>query len=127
MKPNSINKVSRDAIKSFGKQKYGHTSQEAVSRRFVSGPFKEYGETDNIYVWVWYSTYQPLGDIALDKWRIILREENIAEEQAANAFYRQAQGEDISEEIGYFKKALERFSDLYGDIPVRVKSWKLRD
>jgi hypothetical protein len=104
-KPNSQSKVARDAIESFGYNLYHHTSPEAVAKRFVKEPFKTYGETDNKKVWVWYSTYEKIEPNLLEEWRKILREEHIAEDEAANAFYRQEQGEDISVEKGYYKTA----------------------
>ena len=60
-------------------------------------------------------------------WRKILREEHIGEEEASNAFYRQAEGEDVSKEIGYFKKARKRFEDKYNDVPILVKEWRLKE
>lgn len=104
-KPNSQSKVARDAIESFGYSLYHHTSPEAVAKRFVKEPFKTYGETDNKKVWVWYSTYERIEPNLLEEWHKILREEHIAEDEAANAFYRQEQGEDISIEKGYYKTA----------------------
>lgn len=126
-KPNSKSKVAREAITEFGYERYGHTSQEAVAKRYVKEPFERYGETNNNHVWVYYSTYAPLSEDTLARWRIILKEENIAEEQAANAFYKQEQGEDISKEKKYYKNAIERFQREYGDTPVLVQEWKVRD
>ena len=91
-KPNSKAKVARDAIDSFGYNKYGHMSYEAVSKRYIKEPFDKYGETNNTSVWVWYSDYCPLSKDILDDWRQIMREEHISEQEAANAFYRQEQG-----------------------------------
>ena len=126
-KPNSQSKVARDAIRDFGKELYHHTNPEAVVKRFVKEPFKTYGESDNKKVWVWYSTYTEIKSDVLDDWRKILREEHIAEDEAANAFYRQEQGEDISVEKGYYKTAQQRFKKKYGDIAVLVTSWKLKE
>lgn len=104
-KPNSQSKVAREAIEDFGKKLYNHTNARAVAERFVREPFKTYGESDNKKVWVWYSTYKKIDNAILEEWRNILREEHIAEDEAANAFYRQEQGEDISVEKGYYKNA----------------------
>ena len=125
-KPNSQSKVARDAIVDFGYELYHHTNSEAVVKRFVKEPFKAYGESDNKKVWVWYSTYKKIDSNILDDWRKILREEHIAEDEAANAFYRQEQGEDVSVEKGYYKTAQQRFKEKYGDIAVLVTSWKLK-
>lgn len=125
-KPNSKARIARTAIDEFGYNKYGHTNSEAVSKRFIKEPFDKYGETNNTSVWVWYSNYTPLPKDVLDSWREIMREEHISEAEAANAFYRQEQGQDISKEKGYYKNAQQRFKDKYNDIPVLVKEWKCR-
>ena len=44
-KPNSKSKVAREAVHAFGYEKYGHTSIEAVTRRYVKEPFDKYGFT----------------------------------------------------------------------------------
>ena len=78
-KPNSKSKVARDAIAAFGKDKYSHTNNEAVCKRYIKGPFDIYGETNNKTVWVYYSTYEPLDNETLEDWRNMLRSENIGE------------------------------------------------
>lgn len=125
-KPNSKAKTSREAISVFGYDKYGHTNVKAVAERFVGPVFNEYGECNNIRRWVWYSTYEPLDDKTLERWRAIMSEEHISEQEAANAFYRQEQGEDISKEKGYFKAARDRFMSEYGDFAILVADWRLR-
>lgn len=125
-KPNSKMRVARQAIDSFGYEKYSHTNAEAVAKRYVKEPFEKYGETDNQQIWVFYSTYEKVPADILEEWRQILREEHIGEQEAANAFYKQEQGQDISKEKSYYKKAQERFKNKYNDILVLVKSWKVR-
>lgn len=125
-KPNSKSRVARGAIEAFGYEEFSHTSVRAVAERYIKEPFNKYGETDNRKVWVWYSTYKKIDDAIFEEWRNILREEHIAEDEAANAFYRQEQGEDISVEKGYYKNAQQRFKEKYGDIAVLVTSWKLK-
>ena len=125
-KPNSKAKTSREAIAAFGREKYGHDNVEGVSRRFVGPVFDEYGESNGIRHWVWYSTYEPLDMQTLDRWRAIMAEEHISEQEAANAFYRQEQGEDISKEKGYFKKARDRFIAEFGDFAILVSDWRLK-
>lgn len=125
-KPNSKTKVARDAIHNFGGRKYHHTNAEAVARRYVKKPFESYGETDNKWCWVWYSSYEELESSVLTEWRNILSQEQIAEEEAANAFYKMAEGENIELELNRYLRAKERILDIYGDFPVRVKKWKLK-
>ena len=45
-KPNSKSKIAREAINKFGREKYHHTSAEAVVRRFVGKPFDQYIRCD---------------------------------------------------------------------------------
>lgn len=125
-KPNSKMRVAREAISSFGRNKYFHTNAEWVARNYVKEPFDKYGESDNQQVWVFYSSYEKIPEDIVEDWRKILREEHIGEEEAANAFYKQEQGQDVSKEKSYYKKAQERFNYKYNDIPVLVKSWRVR-
>lgn len=125
-KPNSKAKTSREAIDAFGYEKYGHTNERAVAERFIGPAFELYGECNHVKRWVWYNTYEPLDDDTLNKWRTILREEHISEDEAANAFYRQEQGEDISKEKEYFKNARQRFKDEFGQAPILVSDWRLK-
>lgn len=125
-KPNSKSKVAREAIDSFAYKKYGHTSQRAVTERFVKPAFDKYGETDNSHIWVWYSTYEELSEEDLATWRMIMESENISEMAASSAFYRYAQGENVDEEVGYFTKARQRFKEIYGEAPILVSKWRLK-
>ena len=105
-KPNSKSKVAREAIEAFGEEKYG--------------------ESDGIHKWVWYSTYKELDSDTLARWRQIMSEEHISEQEAANAFYKEQQGEDISKEKGFFKNARTRFKEEYGSTPILVESWRVK-
>lgn len=125
-KPNSQSKIARDAINDFGYDKYKHTNAEAVVKRFIKEPFNKYGENDGTRIWVYFSNYEPIKDKELERWRQIREEENILEKEAANAFYRQEQGEDITKEKNSFKRAMDRFKEECGDIPVLVGRWKLK-
>lgn len=125
-KPNSKAKTAREAIDAFGYKKYGHTNPRSVSERYIAPAFNEYGECDNKKKWVWYSTYEPLDAATLERWRIIMAEEHISEQEAANAFYRQEQGEDISAAKSYFAKAKARFRAEFGDIAILTSSWRLK-
>lgn len=126
-KPNSKAKVAREAMRSFGTEQYGHENLKYVTNTFVKPAFDEYGESNGIRRWVWYETYEPLDEETLERWRRIMAEEHISEQEAANAFYRQEQGEDISKEKGYFAKARERFKREYGSCPILVADWKLKE
>lgn len=124
-KPNSQSKIAREAIAAFGYEKFAHTSTAAVAKRYIKEPMRTYGESDNRKVWVWYSSYEPLDEEVVSDWRNILNKHKIGEKEAAKAFYRQEQGEDITEEKNYYQNALKEFKRKYGDIAVLVCSWRL--
>jgi hypothetical protein len=117
-------KESRDAIAAFGKKKYNHTSDRAVSDRYVGPAMEKYCEKDNKHVWVDYANYKPLEEDVLADWRSMLSKHKIGEAEAAKAFYRQAKGEDVSLEISYYENARTEFLEKYGIVPVLVSSWK---
>lgn len=125
-KPNSKSKIAREAIADFGNKKYGHTSQRSVVERYVKEPFDKYGENDGNQYWCYYDSYEVIPAEVVAEWREILAEEHISEKEAANAFYRQQQGEDVSKEKGYYKKALDRFKEKYGSTPILVSKWKVK-
>ena len=126
-KPNSKSRIARAAISEFGKVKYGHNNPRYVAQTYVKDTFNEYGETNNKNVWVWYSTYVPIDDKTLEEWRNILSECHISESEAANAFYKQEQGEDITKEKNYYKEAQEKFKELHeGEFVVKVSYWKCK-
>jgi hypothetical protein len=119
-------RMARKAIYEFGAEKYGHTNQDAVARRYVGPAMDEYGENDNCHYWVWYDGYEPLTKEELEQWRTILQQEHISELEASNAFYKQAQGQDISKELSYYKKAVERVKQEMGGMPILSTKWKLK-
>lgn len=126
-KPNSKSKIAREAIADFGNEKYGHISQRSVVERYIKEPFDKYGENDGNKYWCYYDTYEVLSDDIIAEWSEILAEEHISEREAANAFYRQQQGEDISKEKGYYRNALDRFKEKYGSTPILVGKWKIKN
>ena len=125
-KPNSKSKIAREAIEDFGAEKYGHKSVRAVADRYVGPNVDEYGESNNIYHWVNYYTYEDLTDEEKRQWVRILQEEHISEAEQAEAFQLMQQGEDISRASSYYKRAIDRMNSEYCIIPIKVKEWKLK-
>lgn len=125
-KPNSKAKTTREALDAFGRKDYGHENVQSISKRYIGPAFDQYGETNGIRHWVWYPSYKPLSEKELECWRLIMAEEHISEQEAANAFYRQEQGEDISKEKGYYKKARTRLKEEFGMNAVLVSDWRLK-
>ena len=126
-KYNSKSKIAREAIDEFGFENFGHYNQESVTKRYISKPFDEFGETNEKYHWCDFRDYEPLSDEQVKAWKEILKEEKIGRKEAALAFYKQESGEDISKEKSYYKKALKRFKEKYDITPVYVKQWKRKN
>ena len=124
---NSITKVSREAIGKFGNKEFGHTSVRSVANTYIKESFHKYGENNNHFIWVYYPNYKLLEPDILADWAEIRRQEKIDDSEAANAFYAQENGEDISEQKNAYKAALDRFKMKYGKIPVCVKEWRLKE
>ena len=122
--PNSQAKIAREAIAEFGYELYSHTSIEAVAKHYIKEPMHEYGENDGQKIWVWYTTYKPMTQEEIADWHGMLSANRISEKEAAQAFYRQEQGEDVSKEKQYFRNALKELKEKYGDIAVLVSSWR---
>lgn len=117
-------KESREALEAFGKEKYHHTSAEAVARRYIGPAMDTKCEKSHERYWVDYPSYRPLNEKQVAAWRQILEEEHISEKEAANAFYRKCKGEDISKEEGYFKAALERCKIELGLSPILTSQYR---
>ena len=125
--PESKCHMARNAISDFGEDRYGHTSDKAVARRYVGPAMEKLGEQSDTHYWVNYATYEKLSPELLNAWLNILDKEHIGQEQAANAFYIAEQGGDITKEKDAFKKALKAMKEQYHIIPVKVAEWRLRD
>lgn len=125
-KPNSKTRIARKAIDAFGRNQYKHESARSVANVYIKPAVDKHGECNNQYHWCLYSTYEPMNDTMVARWRLIMEEEKISEREAANAFYRHAEGEDISKELSFYKKAQDRFAEEFGDIPVRLADWRLK-
>lgn len=124
--PTSKSYIAREAIEEFGYDKYNHKNVQYVASAYIREPFDNNAETNNKSVWVYCSNYERLDEKTLARWRQILEEEHISEKEAANAFYRQEQGQDITKEKNYYKNAAERFKEEFGGVPVLVKEWRLK-
>lgn len=122
--PYSKSFMARKAIDDFGRDKYSHNSSKYITQAFVSPAMNKYGEHNDENVWVDYRTYEPLTDEQMSIWMEILRQQKIGEKEAANAFYADAQGEDISDAKNRFQIARKIFQNQFGFLPVRVNKWR---
>ena len=120
-------KVAREGIEAFGMKKYRHHHVGSVVRRYISSSFKKYvEEVPNSDCWIWQTTYEPLDNNALQRWLNILKEEHITEEQQAAAFRDYVEGLDITEAIGFYKRAISKFYEEFNDYTVKVAQYLLK-
>ena len=120
-------KVARDALNNFGRQVYGHNNAKSVAALYIKPAFaKLLEEVPNSDCWVWYKTYEPLDDNALQRWLDILKEEHITEKQQAAAFRASFAGIDISEAYSCYAKAIQRFHAEFNDYTIKVSQYLLK-
>lgn len=118
---------ARIAIDDFGKEKFGHSNCKAVASRYISPAMNNVCEKSDEHYWVSYPDYNLLSDEEIQAWHDIMREEHISEREAANAFYRMSQGEDVTKEQNYYKRALDRFKAQYKFIPILVSKYRRKE
>lgn len=118
--------IARGAIREFGREKYGHRSENAVAARYVGPVMDEKCQRSSDMFWVNSETYEIMDVEQVGIFFKFLRKHHITEQQAANAFYKQAQGEDISVELNSYKSALEEFYETCHYIPIKVYKWKIK-
>lgn len=126
-KPNSKSKIAREAIDDFGYKCYGHISKEAVTKRYIAEPFNKYGQTNDKWVWVNFYNYEPMPIEQVNRWKEILKEEHLSDEEIIRNFHARMRDEEIPPEETYYKKALDRIGDEFGIIPIYVQYWKRAD
>ena len=120
-------KVARESLAAFGAKKYEHYDAKMIARRYISFSFERYvEEVPGSRCWVWYTTYEPLDKDALQRWLDILKEEHITEEQQAEAFRNYANGENISEAVGFYKRAISKFYEEFHDYTIKVAQYLLK-
>ena len=115
---------SRQAIEDFAYEKYGHESPQSVATCYIGPAMESTCIKSEKTIWVNYKNYKPLTEEQLKDWKSILSKNKIGEKEAANAFYRQSEGEDISKEIGFYKKSLRDFKAKYQFSPILVYEWR---
>ena len=126
-KPNSKSKIAREAIDSFGRKRYGHTNSKYISAAYVKEPFSKYGQTNDKWVWVDFYTYEPMSKEQVSRWKEILKEEHLSDEEIIQNFHARMHDEEIPPEETYYKKALDRIAEELGILPVYVRYWKRAD
>ena len=51
---------------------------------------------------------------------------HLSEKEMANAFVKEQQGEDISDEKSSYSKVMDRFKEKYDFRPIKVYKWKIK-
>lgn len=119
---------ARLAIDEFGLDKYGHYNDETVSRRYTGPAMEKLCTKSSKGAWVDYETYEPLPEDVVKIWREILKKNYIDEERAANAWYRERNGEDTTAEKNAYRAAMAEFEKETGHAaPICVSEWELNN
>lgn len=124
--PLSKAKMSRDAMADFGTDKFGHTSAEGVSKRYVGPAMDKHGQHGEKMVWVNLKTYEKLNEEQEQFLHMCFNQMHLSELEMANAFKRYAQKEDISKEVDNFNKAIDMFRERYVFRPICVYEWQAK-
>jgi hypothetical protein len=119
--------MSKDALADFGREKYNHTSERAVSNRYVGPAMDKHGQHSIKMVWVEAKTYTPLTKEQENYLHDCFCKMHLSELEMANAFKKYAQEQDISEEIDNFNKAIHMFMQQYSFRPISVYEWQKRE
>lgn len=125
-KPNSKAKIARDAINDFAEEKYGHTSEAAVVRRYVK-PVVDKRAVIGDKVWVNYNTYMVLNEDEIRYLKICFKDHGYTAERTFEAVTRTFQGAgDLKELEGCYRSALNKFKDKYNFYPILVHWMKIK-
>lgn len=124
--PLSKAKMSREAMADFGTDKFGHTHEESVSRRYVGPAMDKHGQHSEKMVWVDLKTYEKLNEEQEQFLHMCFNSMHLSELEMANAFKRYAQKEDISKEVDNFNRAIDMFKERYTFRPICVYEWQIK-
>lgn len=131
-KPTVKKRLAEEAIREFGKEKYQHKSALNVSRNYISPALEECADCDDVFVWVWRKTLEPLPWDILQDWNQIRKERKADFEDqltGAEEEYYDADNKEMNTFISRaaYVDAMTDFQKKYGDLALRVKSYKLKD
>ena len=129
--PMSKAKMSRDAIKDFGKEKYKHNSPESVARVYVGPAMEKLGEKSDNAVWVDYKTYIPLDEEQFKYLKHCFSDNNLSEEDFAELGYDLVKtgvvpNEKLKSVKDKYENSITQFKLKYGIIPIRTRNWRKR-
>jgi len=127
--PMSKAKMSRDAIKDFAGEKYGHFSQENVCRVYVGPAMEKLGEKGQLIKWVNYNTYLPLTEEQQIYLKQCFSSYNITQEDVAEFGYEIIESGIIDNKKlttmkERYENAMNQFKLKYEFRPVRARDWR---
>lgn len=119
---------ARLAIDDFSLEKYGHYNDKKIALRYTGPAMEKLCTKSSKGAWVDYETYEPLPEDVLKIWREILKKNYIDEERAANAWYRERNGEDTTAEKNAYKASMDEFKKIMKcSAPIYVAEWELNN
>lgn len=127
--PMSKAKMSRDAIKDFGKNKYGHNSAAAVAERYVGPAMEKLGEKSPTAIWVDYKTYKPLDEEQCNYLKHCFSDNNLSDEDFTELGYDLVKTGIVSNEKlksmkDRYENSITQFKFKYGITPIRTRNWR---
>ena len=127
--PMSKAKMSRDAIKDFGKDKYNHNSAAAVAERYVGPAMEKLGEKSPTAIWVDYKTYKPLDEEQCNYLKHCFSDNNLSDEDFTELGYDLVKTGIVSNEKlksmkDRYENSITQFKFKYGITPIRTRNWR---
>ena len=119
--------VARKATNSFGLVKYGHTSEEGVAHNYIKPSFDKYAENSGEKVWCWSTDCVPLTEVELERWKEILYEVHLTEEEIQKVGIKALQKENIDKELSAYEKALMSMKSSFKGVPVYMDCWRTNE
>lgn len=119
--------VAREATNNFGLVKYGHTSEEGVAHNYIKPSFDKYAENNGEKVWCWSRDCSPLTAAELERWKEILYEVHLTEEEIQKVGIKALQKENIDKELTAFEKALMTMKSSFKGVPVYMDCWRTNE
>lgn len=119
--------MAREAIADFGYDKYKHTSDKAVARRYTGPAMEKYGEHNENYQWVDSISYEVIDEKTLQIWKGILKEVGLLDEEGLVLILQKLRKkQSIKKELTMYETAILLMKDATGVIPVKVPEWRIK-
>lgn len=118
--------VAREAIEEFGREKYGHESDECIRRNYISPAMEKYGEHSPEGYWCWHGTYEIADDETVSEWCRMLAEAKVDKETIYTTFVDDSvffREEMKDKKLDYYK-VMKAFKMKHGgNFLIRLHKW----